>query len=393
MEKGTAARQAVVAECGFNRLLRRHRELWEGYRIENLSKHTYAVRSPGSERTRIVKLSKHGWSCKCPYATFRKFHCKHIRAVEALCLLPDPEQRAPTVLDPIPENTCPSCGADGATKAGVRKNKNYRNQIYKCRGCKKRFSANSGFERLCGPPTIVCRAIDDFFCGKSTGKIARGLEDEMEHAPKQQTVSNWIRRYSAALGFFTSTLKPRLGDKCRSDGMLVKVRGRQRYMHMTIDSFTRLWTAYTITPNKATDDISCLLRASARVAGKIPLLFVTDYDKAYHKAWLKEFRFNEDGKQTYHHRHVHAHWDINNNKMERFNGTMRDFLHGLRGLQEDYSPLLEGLRVYYNHVRPHEGISEGTDEVTPGEAAGITVNGPKWKTLIQHAMRFLKKYG
>ena len=257
MEKGTAARQAVVAECGFNRLLRRHRELWEGYRIENLSKHTYAVRSPGSERRRTVKLSKHGWSCKCPYATFRKFHCKHIRAVEALCLLPDPEQRAPTVLDPIPENTCPSCGADGATKAGVRKNKNYRNQIYKCRGCKKRFSANSGFERLCGPPTIVCRAIDDFFCGKSTGKIARGLEDEMEHAPKQQTVSNWIRRYSAALGFFTSTLKPRLGDKCRSDGMHVKVRGRQRYMHMTIDSFTRLWTAYTITPNKATDDISC----------------------------------------------------------------------------------------------------------------------------------------
>lgn len=60
-----------------------------------------------------------------------------------------------------------------------------------------------------------------------------------------------------------------------------------------------------------------------------------------------EFRFNKDGKQTYHHRHVHAHRDIN--KTERFNGTMHDFLLGLR---EDYSPLLEGLRVY-NHVRPH----------------------------------------
>ena len=44
---------------------------------------------------------------------------------------------------------------------------------------------------------------------------------------------------------------------------------------------------------------------------------------------------------------VHAHLDIN--KMERFNGTMHNFLLGLR---EDYSPLLEGLRVY-NHVRPH----------------------------------------
>ena len=289
------------------------------------------------------------------------------------------------MLDPIPENACPSCGADGATKAGVRKSKNHRNQIYKCRSCKKRFLANSGFERLSGPPTIVCRAIDDFFSGKSAGKIARGLEDEMEHAPKQQTVSNWIRRYSAALGFFTSSLKPRLGDKCRSDGMLVKVRGRQRYLHMTIDSFARFWTAYATTPDKAAD-VSCLLRASARVSGKTPLLLVTDY-KAYHKAWLKEFRFDEDGKQAYRHRHVHAHRDVN--KMERLNGTMRDFL---RGLQEDYSPLLEGLRVY-NRVRPHEGIGEGAYEMTPGEAAGITVNGPKWKTLIQHAMRFRKKYG
>ena len=55
-----------------------------------------------------------------------------------------------------------------------------------------------------------------------------------------------------------------LGDKCRSDGMFVMVRGRQRYMHITIDSFTRFWTAYTATPNKAADGGSCLLRASAR---------------------------------------------------------------------------------------------------------------------------------
>ena len=81
---------------------------------------------------------------------------------------------------------------------------------------------------------------------------------------------------------------------------------------------------------------------------------------------------------------MHARWDINN-KMERFNGTVRDFL---RGMQEDYWPLLEGFRVY-NHVRPREGICE----MTPGEAAGIAVNGPKRKTLIQHAMRFRKKYG
>ena len=127
MEKGTATRQAVVAESGFNRLLRRHRELWKGYQIDDLGDGTYVVRSPGSGRWRTVKLSEHGWSCGCPYSTYRKFHCKHIQAVEAACMLPEPRQKASAVLDPIPENTCPGCGADGATKAGVRKNKNYRN--------------------------------------------------------------------------------------------------------------------------------------------------------------------------------------------------------------------------------------------------------------------------
>lgn len=45
------------------------------------------MHSPGSGRRRTVKLSKHGLSCGRPYATYRKFHCKHIQAVEAACCL------------------------------------------------------------------------------------------------------------------------------------------------------------------------------------------------------------------------------------------------------------------------------------------------------------------
>ena len=51
------------------------------------------------------------------------------------------------------------------------------------------------------------------------------------------------------------------------------------------------------------------------------------------------------------------------------------------GTKRANAQLLEGFRVHYNHVRPHEGLG-GT---APGEAAGITVNGPKWLTLTQHA--------
>ena len=78
---------------------------------------------------------------------------------------------------------------------------------------------------------------------------------------------------------------------------------------------------------------------------------------------------------------VHASYDINNNTMERFNGTARAFLDRMRGFKRANTRLLEGFRLHYNHVRPHEGLGG----MTPGEAAGITVNGPKWLTLVQRA--------
>ena len=59
--------------------------------------------------------------------------------------------------------------------------------------------------------------------------------------------------------------------------------------------------------------------------------------------------------------------------MERFNCTMRNFLDRLRGFKDSGSPLLEGMRVHYNHIRPHRGLGK----TTPGEAAGVKVNGAK----------------
>ena len=70
-----------VSESGFNPLVRRYRRRWEDCRTDDLGKGTYAASSPGSERRRTAKLSRHGRSCKCPYATFRKSHCEHIQGV------------------------------------------------------------------------------------------------------------------------------------------------------------------------------------------------------------------------------------------------------------------------------------------------------------------------
>ena len=56
----------------------------------------------------------------------------------------------------------------------------------------------------------------------------------------------------------------------------------------------------------------------------------------------------------------------------------------MRSLKKDDTPILTGMQIYHNYVRPHMGL-EGK---TPAEAAGIRVDGKdKWLTIIQNAAK------
>jgi hypothetical protein len=73
-----------------------------------------------------------------------------------------------------------------------------------------------------------------------------------------------------------------------------------------------------------------------------------------------------------------------NDKMERMNGEIRDRERVMRTLEKPDSPILTGMRVYHNFVKPHMGLRGKT----PAEAAGIHVDGrDKWLTIIQNAKR------
>jgi hypothetical protein len=75
---------------------------------------------------------------------------------------------------------------------------------------------------------------------------------------------------------------------------------------------------------------------------------------------------------------------VNNNEMECMNGEIRDRERVMRTLEKPETPILTGMQIYHNYVRPHESL----DERTPAEAAGIRVEGKnKWLTIIQNASR------
>jgi hypothetical protein len=63
---------------------------------------------------------------------------------------------------------------------------------------------------------------------------------------------------------------------------------------------------------------------------------------------------------------------------------IRDRERVVRGVKKEDSPLIKGLQIYHNYIRPHEAL----DGRTPADECGIRVEGKdKWLTLIQNASR------
>jgi len=74
--------------------------------------------------------------------------------------------------------------------------------------------------------------------------------------------------------------------------------------------------------------------------------------------------------------------------MERMNGEIRDRERVMRTLERSDTPILTGMQIYHNYVRPHMAL-EGQ---TPADKAGNEVKGEnKWITIIQNAKRNASK--
>ena len=126
-----------------------------------------------------------------------------------------------------------------------------------------------------------------------------------------------------------------------------------------------------------------LFELGKKVTGKKPMMVITDGLPAYHDAYKKAF-WTAKNPRTEHVNTIRLKGDMNNNKMERLNGEVRDREKVVRGIKRKDTPILTGYQIYHNYLRPHEAL-EGK---TPAEACGIKVEGEnKWLTIIQNASK------
>jgi transposase-like protein len=348
-----------------------------------LDREIYRVKSQSGHGVYTVVKKEGVWACSCPDHIYREVKCKHIWAVEFSGKLREVVIK-PVVIEPIDIHACIYCKSDRLIKWGVRHNKYGDIQKFSCKSCGKFFTVNLGFERMKHNPQGITTAMQLYFSGESlrnTAKSLRLIGVEVSH----KTVYYWIQKYVGLMAKYLDQIRPQVSDTWRADEMYLKIKGNPKYLYALLDDETRYWIAKEVAGDKmsraAVDYASHLFQDGKETTGKRPLTLITDQLHAYHQAYKREF-YSLKGPRT-----EHITWEggkVDNRKMEAFNGTVRSREKVMRSLKREDSPILDGYRIFHNHVRPHEAL----DGKTPAELCGIEVKGDnKWLTLIQNASK------
>jgi putative transposase len=321
-----------------------------------------------------------GWICNCPDFTYRGVKCKHIWAVELSAALRESVE-SQIVIRPLTSLSCRFCGSEQIVKDAKRHNQYGDIQRYLCKSCSRRFSINIGFEKMKASPQIVTSSMQLYFSGESLRNVQKFLRLQGVNV-SHVAVYKWIRKYVALMESYLEQIRPQVSNTWRADELFLKVSGNMKYLYALMDDETRFWIAQQVADTKYTADITPMFTDGKKLAGKAPSTLITDGAFNFNSAFRKAFWRENKALAIRHERHVRFQGDLNNQKMERMNGEVRDREKVVRGVKKDDSPLIKGIRIYHNFVRPHMGLNDKT----PAEVAGISVEGnDKWLTIIQNA--------
>lgn len=350
--------------------------------VMRVDENSYKVASQSRDVSYDVIRTEKGWTCTCFDHFYRQVRCKDIIAVDLSKKLREHIQAR--VIEPITDiHACLFCKSENIKKDGLRHNKYGDIQKFYCKSCGKWFTMNFGFERMKHNPQGITTAMQLYFSGESLRNTARSLRMiGVEVSPR--TILRWIDKYTTLMEKYLAKIQPQVSDTWRADEMFLKMKGNLKYLYALMDDQTRFWIAQEVASTKYTADVRPLLELGKAVAGKKPKTFITDGAANFHEAYMKEFWTKDLDTRTEHIRHIRLQGDHNNNRMERFNGELRQREKVMRSLKRLDTPILSEYQIYHNYIRPHETLNGKT----PSEVAGIEVKGQdKWLTIIQNASK------
>jgi transposase-like protein/predicted RNA-binding Zn-ribbon protein involved in translation (DUF1610 family) len=355
--------------------------------VKRISEREYKVKSQSKDGYYDVIHNGAKWECSCPDYQENAQFCKHCWSVElSLKIRLSVEEHAHhdvKVISVKESHNCPFCESDNVIRNGYRKCMKGLNQLYECKNCGKKFSVDNGFSRIHVDAKIVVTAFDLWANGLSPRKIANHIRGVYKIKIGKSTVDRWIRRLGKLLSEYGDMCKPKVGEIWHGDEttLFIKKKGEKRYFEWiwnVMDNETRFWLASTLSKKKEVDDARRALKKSKDVANKKPQALITDGQQSYKDATVKEFYDNKNPTshlvivpirkiETGTGHMVHP----GNNIMERLQGTQRERTKVMRSFDasESAQTSVDGIRAYYNLIRPHMGLNG----MTPSDAAGVPI--------------------
>jgi len=364
--------------------------LEEGFEPNEVNPHTWIVTSQKGIGSHTIIHGEHNrWSCTCKDFELKGIPCKHIYAVRIWRNFKEKfekiqtkeKQRIKSIESKI--RKCKFCNSTKVIKYGKKNGK----QNYYCKSCNRKFVNNIYFENMKYSPKIIALTLDLYFKGVSLRKISHHLKEFYSLNICYKSVYNWIEKYVSIMNEYVNNIQPDIGEVWHTDEMMVNIGGNWEYLWNIMDKRTRFQLASVVSKERYIKDARMVFqRAKKNCGGRKPKYVVTDGLQAYKRAVKKEFVTNTH--ETEHLWNVGLQHHPNNNHVERLHGNIRDREKTMRGLKIENTPIVEGHRLYYNFIKPHESLNGRT----PGEISGITIEGSnKWLSLMKNAIQYQRQ--
>lgn len=280
-------------------------------------------------------------------------------------------RQALPVLVTIPE-TCKFCGSKRIVRYG-----HYRGiQRWWCKDCKRKFVHNEALPGMKTPAIQVASALSLFYEGTPIRGIRRNIDQTFGNYPQNAAVYGWIQRFTKVAIEAAKDHKPKVGDTWVADETVLKIEGENLWFWDLIDAETRFLLASHISATRTARDARALVEKAADRAGKTPKVIITDKLAAYLDGI--ELAFGADTK------HLPAKKLTarpGTQLIERFHQTLKARTEVMKGLKTRRSAhlILDGWLVFYNYLRPHEGLGSKT----PAEKAQAKFPYRNWLDLVK----------
>jgi len=273
---------------------------------------------------------------------------------------------------------CKFCGSDNVVFNGHRKGTQY----FLCRNCGRGFVDNKGVPRGRFPIDIVARALYNYYAGMSLNAICEGIRQSKrdDTTVSDTTVYNWLKKYTAIALNEAENHKPQVGKKWVMDETVVTLNGKKWWLITALDKDTRFLVGMKLSANRSRKDRQEVLERATAKTGTIPSVVLTDGWVGYPDAI--EQAYGADSK------HIKSKpftdKELSTNLMERWNGTLKDRLKPMRGMDRNSNMqlILDGFVFFYNYLRPHMGLGGKT----PAQAAKTGYPYESWGDVVRSEM-------